>query len=147
MCLYGHDIGLDTTPAEAGLGWVVPKSKRGMPPKPAFNGWEVVNKQLSEPKTIERRRVGLVVEAGSAAREGAEIVVVNEDASQGELVGKVTSGCPGPSMDGKNIAMGYVKTGWHKRGTKLGVLVRKKVRKAEVVKMPFWENKFYRGTD
>ena len=147
MCLYGHDIGLDTTPGEAALGWVVPKSRRGMPPKPAFNGWEKVNKQLTEPKTMEKRRVGFVIESGPAAREGAEIVEVKEDGSQGEVIGKVTSGCPGPSMEGRNIAMGCIKNGMHKKGTKVGVVVRKKVRKGEVVKMPFWENKFYRGTD
>ena len=75
------------------------------------------------------------------------IVAMKEDGSEGESVGKVTSGCPSPSMDGKNIAMGYVRNGFHKRGTKVGVKVRGKVRKGEVERMPFVEAKFYRGRE
>ena len=47
-------------------------------------------------------------------------------------------------MDGQNIAMGYVKNGYHKKGTQVGVKVRKNVRKAEVARMPFLDSKFYR---
>ena len=89
--------------------------------------------------------MGLIVEKGPAAREGAEIV---DPQDHKKVVGKITSGCPSPTLDGVNIAMGYVdggKDGWHKRGTEVGVRVRKGVRKAEVVKMPFVESKFYRG--
>ena len=72
---------------------------------------------------VDRRRVGLVVE-GAPAREGAEIV----DES-GASIGKVTSGCPSPTM-GKHIAMAYVKNGMHKAGTEVQVVVRGKKRKA-----------------
>jgi aminomethyltransferase len=41
--------------------------------------------------------------------------------------------------------MGYVKNGWHKKGTKIGVKVRGKVREGEVCGMPWVESKFYRG--
>jgi aminomethyltransferase len=51
---------------------------------------------------------------------------------------------PSPTLGGQNIAMGLVKNGWHKKGTKVGIRVRKNVRKAEVARMPFVENKFYR---
>jgi aminomethyltransferase len=80
------------------------------------------------------------VEKGPAARESAEIV----DERSGKVVGIVTSGCPSPTLDGKNIAMALVDNGLHKRGTKLGIKVRKGVRQAEVVKMPFVESRFYR---
>lgn len=56
----------------------------------------------------------------------------------------ITSGIPSPTL-GKNIAMAYVKSGYHKRGTKLEVEVRGKRREARVEKMPFVENKFFRG--
>lgn len=56
----------------------------------------------------------------------------------------ITSGIPSPTL-GKNIAMAYVKSGYHKRGTKLEVEVRGKRREAIVEKMPFVENKFFRG--
>ena len=146
MCLYGHDIGMDVTPPMAGLGWTVAKSRRNNS-EPVFNGAEKINEQLASPKSMERRRVGFVIESGPAAREGAEIVAMKDDGSEGETIGKVTSGCPSPSMEGKNIAMGYVKNGFHKKGTKVGVKVRGKVRKGEVEKMPFVDAKFYRGTE
>ena len=61
------------------------------------------------------------------------------------MIGTVTSGLPSPSLNGTNIAMGLVKNGYHKKGTKLGVRVRKNIRQAEVVKLPFVANRFFRG--
>jgi aminomethyltransferase len=145
MCLYGHDIDESTTPPVAGLGWTVAKSRRGGSSSPSFNGKETIAEQLSSPKTMPRRRVGLTIQSGPAAREGATIVSLTEDGKEAEKIGEVTSGCPSPSMGGKNIGMGYVKSGFHKSGTKVGVLVRGKMRTGEVVKMPFVESRFYRG--
>ena len=90
---------------------------------------------------MTERRVGFLVEKGPAAREGAQIV----DLEKGEeVIGRITSGCPAPSLGGQNIAMGLIKNGYHKSGTKVGIKVRKGVRKAEVSKMPFVPSKFYR---
>ena len=143
MCLYGHDITVETTPPMAALGWLVPKSRRSE--TESFNGASTIVAQLSKPSTIPRRRVGLIVEKGPAAREGAEIV---DPKDHKKVIGRITSGCPSPTLDGVNIAMGYVEGGaggWFKRGTEVGVKVRKGIRKAEIVKMPFVESKFYRG--
>ena len=60
------------------------------------------------------------------------------------LIGKVTSGIPSPTL-GQNISMGYVKSGWHKKGTELQVEVRKQLRKAVVTPMPFVKPKYWRG--
>jgi aminomethyltransferase len=139
MCLYGHDISLDTTPVEAALGWVVRKNRRS-DGSAGFNGAQLILEQLASPKTMARRRVGFLVEKGPAAREGAEIV----DPESGESIGKITSGLPSPTLGGQNIAMGLIKNGYHKKGTKVGIKVRKNVRKAEVSKMPFVESKFYK---
>lgn len=141
MCLYGHDINDKITPPEAALGWIVGKSRRGDDPKPPFNGHDKINKQLASPKTMQERRVGFIIEKGPAAREGAEIVDIEND---NQVIGHISSGSPSPNLDGQNIAMGYIKNGFHKKGTKVGVKVRKSVRKAEVAKMPFVESKFYR---
>jgi len=145
MCLYGHDIDLSTTPPEAGLGWTVGKERRSdrttTTTTANFNGSSKILEQLASPKSMQRRRVGLTVEKGPPAREGAEIV----DLEAGNVVGRVTSGLPSPSLGGVNIAMGLVRNGWHKKGTMLGVRVRKNIRQAEVVKLPFVESKFYRG--
>lgn len=138
MCLYGHDLDENTTPVEAGLGWVIGKDRRA---EGGFFGASVILSQLTPVKSggtgVQRRRVGLVV-TGAPAREGAEIV---DEA--GAVIGKVTSGCPSPTL-GKNIAMGYVKSGFHKSQTEVGVLVRGKRRDAVVTKMPFLENKYWK---
>ncbi|KAK5160033.1 Aminomethyltransferase, mitochondrial [Recurvomyces mirabilis] len=141
MCLYGHDLDDTTTPVEAALGWIIPKSRRTQEGS-GFNGAETVIPQLTPASKggvgVERRRVGLVVE-GAPAREGAEVI---DEA--GQVIGKVTSGCPSPTMK-KNIAMAYVKNGMHKAGTELQVMVRRRKRKAVVTKMPFIPSKYWKG--
>ena len=63
-----------------------------------------------------------------------------------ENVGEVTSGCPAPSLDGRqNVAMAYLPARLAKSGTKVNLEVRKKVIEAEVVKMPFVSAKYYFG--
>ena len=141
MCLYGHDISLDTTPVEASLGWVVGKERRI---EGSFNGAETILSQLKKASEggnpPAKRRVGILIEKGAPAREGAEILGPDSE----EVIGKVTSGCPSPST-GANVAMGYVPRKYIKAGTKLRVKVRGKVRNAEVKKMPFVESKYFRG--
>lgn len=144
MCLYGHELSTDLTPPAAGLGWIVAKERRdASSPLSAFNGSSVILPQVASPaKALKERRVGLTVENGPPAREGAAIVdIANNNAE----VGTVTSGLPSPSLGGQNIAMGYVKAGSHKKGTELGIMVRKKLRKATVVGVPFVETHFYKG--
>lgn len=41
--------------------------------------------------------------------------------------------------------MGYIKSGFHKTGTEVGVKVRGKVRNGTVAKMPFVQTKYYKG--
>ena len=140
MCLYGHDLDDTTTPVEAGLNFIIPKA-RCTREGSGFNGAETIIPQLTPVKDggtgISRRRVGMIVE-GAPAREGAEIV----DAD-GQSIGKITSGCPSPTLK-QNIAMGYVKSGMHKSGTEVQVVVRGKKRKATMTKMPFVPSKYYR---
>ncbi|KAF9088943.1 hypothetical protein BGX29_009997 [Mortierella sp. GBA35] len=124
LCLYGNDLDETTTPVEAGLTWTIGKRRRA---EGGFLGAEKIQDQLKN--GVSRRRIGLVVQ-GAPAREGAPIY------ANGELVGKVTSGCPSPSTK-KNVAMGYVKNGVHKSGTELEVEVRGRKQKAVVTKMPF----------
>jgi aminomethyltransferase len=138
MCLYGHDLDDSTTPVEASLSWIIGKDRRSAG---GFHGADTILRQLrkkSEGGGVERRRIGLIVE-GAPAREGAEIVD-----TKGEKIGNITSGCPSPSL-GKNIAMGYIKDGFHKLGTDVGVVVRGKQRKAKVTKMPFVPSKYWKG--
>lgn len=108
---------------------------------------------------VPRRRVGFVVE-GPPAREGAEIVEKGTDNVIGvtppvsftspiamltlETKGKITSGCPSPTL-GKNVAMGYIRSGFHRQGTEVGIKVREKERNGTVTKMPFVETKYYKA--
>ncbi|KAI9677079.1 MAG: Aminomethyltransferase, mitochondrial [Caeruleum heppii] len=145
MCLYGHDLDDSTTPVEAGLSWVIGKDRRT--DESGFHGAGTVLTQLRPKKEggagVDRRRVGFIVEE-APAREGAEIVAV-DSSSEGdhEIIGRITSGCPSPTL-GRNIAMGYIKTGHHKAGTEVGVLVRGKTRKATVTKMPFVASRYWK---
>lgn len=87
---------------------------------------------------MSKRRVGLTVEKGPAARQNASILNTNE-----EKVGHVTSGAPSPTLN-QNIAMGYLPKEFASIGTKVLVDIRGRKRQAEVVKMPFVANNYYR---
>jgi aminomethyltransferase len=134
MCLYGQDLDEDTTPVEAGLTWVIGKERRE---SGDFIGADGVRKHLVE--GAPRRRVGLIVN-GAPARQGAQIFAP----STKDLIGTVTSGIPSPTL-GTNIAMGYVKSVWHKNGTEVDVEVRSKIRKGVLTPMPFTKPQYWRG--
>ncbi|EKM50836.1 uncharacterized protein PHACADRAFT_153081 [Phanerochaete carnosa HHB-10118-sp] len=134
MCLYGQDLDESTTPVEAGLTWVIGKDRRE---KADFIGAAGVLQHLKDGPP--RRRIGLVIE-GAPARQGAKIV----EPTSGEQLGVVTSGQPSPTL-GKNIAMGYIKHGWHQKGKEVVVEVRNKPRQALLVPLPFYKPRFYRG--
>ncbi len=119
--LYGNDIDETTDPIEAGLGWTCKLDKE-------FTGRDVIAAKKTEgPK---RKIVGLVVEGG-VARHGHEVT------QDGTVVGQVTSGTYGPTVE-KNIALAYVPTPLSKVGTALGVRIRGKDVPATVVKTPFY---------
>ncbi|KAF9261839.1 glycine cleavage system T protein [Marasmius fiardii PR-910] len=132
MCLYGNDLDETTSPVEAGLTWVIGKDRREVG---EFIGAEGVRSHLKNGPP--RRRVGFVIE-GAPARQGAKIFV------QQVQVGSITSGIPSPTL-GKNIAMGYIQNGHHKKGTEVEIEVRGKLRKAMVEGMPFLKPRYYRG--
>ncbi|TXL69959.1 glycine cleavage system aminomethyltransferase GcvT [Vineibacter terrae] len=134
LCLYGHDIDTATTPVEAGLVWSIGKERRA---KGGFPGDEIIIRQIAS--GAPRRRVGLRPEGRTIAREGTEII----DAA-GAVVGKVTSGGFGPSLNGP-LAMGYVDRAQAASGTKLALRVRGKPVTAEIVPMPFVKHTYWRG--
>ncbi|TNE38510.1 MAG: glycine cleavage system aminomethyltransferase GcvT [Alphaproteobacteria bacterium] len=134
LCLYGHDLTTETTPVEAGLLWAISKRRRG---ERGFPGADVILAEIAnKPK---RKRVGILPEGRVPAREHTEIA---DEA--GNVIGEVTSGGFGPTM-GAPVAMGYVPLEQSAIGTKINLLVRGKARPAEVVKMPFVEQRYYRG--
>lgn len=132
LCLYGNDMEQHITPVEAGLTWAIGKRRRA---EGGFLGAEVILKQIADGPSI--RRVGLF-SPGPPARGHSEIQ--NE---KGENIGEVTSGGFSPCLK-KNIAMGYVKSGNHKAGTKVKIVVRGKAYEGAVTKMPFVATKYYK---
>jgi len=113
--------------------WSIGKDRRA---HGGFPGADVVRKQIAE--GAPRKRVGLLPEGKSIAREGSEIAIA------GKVVGKVTSGGFAPTL-GRAVAMGYVDKAHAANGTKLDLMVRGKPVPAEIVPMPFVKHAYYRG--
>jgi len=139
LCLYGHDLDEDTTPAEAGLSWVVGQARRDPDSKNPFVGSEYILAQLKDRTLIKKLRAGLMPKSGPPAREGAGIETLD-----GEAVGTVTSGTMSPCLR-KNVAIGYINKPFNKQKTELQVVVRGKKYPATVVKMPFVPTKYYKA--
>lgn len=136
LCLYGNDIDEQTTPVEADLSWTISKRRRQLAD---FPGAKIILEQLANGPS--RKRVG-IKSTGACPRSGAEIRSdKNENAP---VIGKVTSGCPSPSLKLLNIGMAYVKTPYAKVGTKIAVNIRNRTIEAEVVKMPFVPANYYK---
>ena len=124
-CLYGHELDDDTTPLDAGLGWVV-KLDAG-----DFVGRDALARQKAEGP--QKRLVGLVTEGRRVPRQGYAIT----DAD-GTPIGAVTSGTQSPTA-GVGIALGYVPRdeAYTAPGTTLGVDVRGRQLAATVTRPPF----------
>ena len=123
MPLYGHELGEDIDPYQAGLGWAV------KPDKGDFIGRDALLR-LKEDAT-RPRRVGLELQGKRIAREGATVT------QGGRAVGRVTSGTFAPTL-GRALAMAYVEPGCAAPGTALEVDVRGKAEPARVVPLPFY---------
>ena len=122
-CLYGNDIDDETSPLEAGLGWIT-KLKKG-----DFNSSAIFSKQKEE--GITKKLVGFKVLDRRVARQGYHIV---DD--QDKQIGRVTSGTLSPSLE-YPIGMGYVPKTLSKPGSTLLISTGRKTLSAEVIKLPF----------
>lgn len=124
MPLYGHELGLDTKPAQAGLGRVVNLTKEG----------DFVGRSAIEAgRTADARvLVGLESEGRRAGR--ADYAVFDETGAE---VGIVTSGALSPTL-GYPIAMAYVDSAVSAVGTTLLLDVRGSRVPASVVSLPFY---------
>lgn len=133
LCLYGHDIDTTTSPVEAALNWSIQKRRRE---EGGFPGAARIQREFAE--GVSRVRVGLLPEGRAPAREGADIATAD-----GTIVGKVTSGGFGPTLNGP-CAMGYVAKEHSAPGTKLDLIVRGKPLPATIAAMPFVPNRYKR---
>lgn len=126
--LYGNDLTDDTSPLEAGLGWVV-KLDKG-----PFIGSAAL--QAQKAAGISRRLVGFEMKDRGIARHGY-VVLAADKGAPGAPIGEVTSGGVGPTV-GKNIGMAYVPVNHAAAGTSLLIDCRGKLVPAQVVEGPFY---------
>jgi aminomethyltransferase len=124
MPLYGHELGEDTLPVQAGLGRVVALTKEG-----DFRGRAAVE---AGPDAGARVLVGLVSDGRRAGRTGYAVVDADD-----AIVGEVTSGALSPTL-GHPIALAYVEPEAAAVGTALTIDVRGSRVPATVVKPPFY---------
>ncbi len=124
FCLYGNDINDETSPIEAGLGWITKFTKN-------FTNSEAL---LAEKEAgIKNKLVGFEMIDRGIPRH--DYPIVDE---QGNIIGKVTSGTQSPSLQ-KAIGMGYVSKEFAKEGTDIYIDIRNNKIKAKVVKFPFYK--------
>ncbi|MDX2085894.1 MAG: glycine cleavage system aminomethyltransferase GcvT [Candidatus Melainabacteria bacterium] len=126
--LHGQDIGPDTTPLEAGLGWSVDWSK----PLP-YVGQSAIHAQ--QEKGLARIYHCFKLKKQTIPRPHDPLML------EGQVVGEVTSGTVSPCLDAA-IGMGYVSTSAPLApGSSLTVLGRKGVAmEAKVVTRPFYKS-------
>ncbi len=119
--LHGNDIGPDTDPISAGLGWACALSKD-------FTGADVVRRIKADGPT--RKLVPFVMEERAIPRHGMAI----------GCGGVVTSGSHSPMLD-VGIGLGYVPTAQSMPGTELSIDVRGNARLARIVTKPIYKKK------
>ena len=119
MSLYGTDMDATTSPLVSGLGWTLAMS----------DDREFIGKQalLTEKQQgVQLQMVGLVLKDKGVLRNHLTVVT---DAGNGEI----TSGSYSPTL-GRSIALARIPAGVV---GEVGVEVRNKLLKAEIVKLPF----------
>lgn len=121
-CLYGNDISDESSPLEAGLGWVTKFTKD-------FVNSAALKAQKEE--GLKKRLVAFKMLDRGIPRQHYTITD-----GQGNAIGKVTSGSLSPVLN-IGIGLGYVPNEFAKAGTSIFIQVRQKELKAEVVKLPF----------
>lgn len=122
FCLYGNDINDETSPIEAGLGWITKFTKDFIQSDYHLN--------LKE-NGVSKKLVGFEMIDRGIPRQHYKICDEN-----GTSIGEVTSGTQSPSL-GKAIGLGYVAKEFSKVGSTIFIEIRDKQLKAEVKKIPF----------
>jgi aminomethyltransferase len=134
MPLYGHELGLELFPAQAGLGRVVNLGK----------AVDFIGRAASEigPAADARVLVGLTGSGKRAARAGYEVYTSaqSKNADPERAIGIVTSGALSPTL-GVPVAMAYVEPASAEPGTELAVDIRGTRFSYTVTALPFYSRK------
>lgn len=122
FCLYGHELSDETSPIQAGLGWITKFTKD-------FVGRSIIEGHKTN--GVTKKLVGFEMIDRGIPRQGYAIV----DAD-GNVIGEVTSGTQSPSLQ-KAIGLGYVAKEHAAVDGDIFISIRDKKLKAKVVKTPF----------
>ena len=136
LCLYGHEICSETTPIEASLKWAISKDRLN---NGGFIGSDKIINQIRD--GAKKIRVGIKPEGRLIAREKTKIYNESE-----EMIGEVTSGTFGPSVNGP-IAMGFVDQIFSKKDTRILLEVRGKKYPANICGLPFYKKSYVKGAN
>lgn len=120
--LYGHELSDDRSPMDAGLGWVISKTK-------SFIGSEIINQVRAE--GAKAKLLGIKLSGKRLIPAGVPIQV------DGKQVGEVSSGVVSPLLD-TGVAFGFV-TPDCKIGMTCEVEIRGKWEAAEFVNKRFFK--------
>jgi len=120
--LYGNDLDDETSPLEAGLGWLVKLSKE------AFIGRDILVRQKAD--GLARRLRGIRLLERGFPRPGYEV------SFEGVVCGTVRSGTMSPSL-GAGICTAYLPPA-ARPGSPVEISIRDRMIPAEVVAMPFY---------
>jgi aminomethyltransferase len=124
MALYGHELDIDTTPLEAGLGWLVKLGKAD------FLGKAVLVRQHQD--GVDRKLVGFTFDERAIPRHGMPVWY-------GDLqVGTVCSGTMSPTL-AEPIGTCYLPGAAAVPGTRFEVDIRGRRVPARVVSLPFYQ--------
>lgn len=126
FCLYGNDITNETSPIEAGLGWITKLTDNN-----PFIGREIIENHKEE--GVSNKLVGFEMIDRGIPRQHYPVLSL-----YGEEIGEVTSGTMSPMLK-KGIGMAYVKKNFSTEGTIINIGVRNKKLKAKLVKPPFYK--------
>ena len=126
--LHGSDIGPETNPYEADLGWVVSAEKND------YVGFDAIADLRQSPPDVIKR--GAVLSRG-IPRHGFEIFDLSSD-----RIGVVTSGSYSPILK-QGIALCSVKQERSEPGSRVKVRVREIDEEGRLVRPPFYDENVY----
>ncbi len=125
-CLYGNDINDQTSPIEAGLGWITKFTDYK-----DFIDKDLLLKQKKE-GTARKLRGFVMIDRG-IPRQHYEVVN-----AAGDVIGEVTSGTMSPMLK-QGIGMAYLTRGFWNPGSEIFIRIRNKDLRAQVVNLPFYK--------
>jgi aminomethyltransferase len=127
FCLYGNDINDQTSPIEAGLGWITKFTANK----------DFIDKALllnQKENGVDKRLKGFIMIDRGIPRQHYEVVN-----AEGQTIGEVTSGTMSPMMK-QGIGMAYLNKGYWKPDTEIFIRIRNKDLKAKIVNLPIYTN-------